>query len=331
MADRPLRGIFLGILASVAPLVQGACSSSDPAPGLLPAAAAATPDAGEDDPCSPTPVTVGCRSRYCVALAPDADIVPDDQGRLPQDQCLTLCADTGVLSCDVVAPAEDGGDPRLRCQPNCTGRAPDGLADCPQGAGLGGYFGEMARLEAASVVAFRRLAHELREHGAPQPLRRAARRAARDEVRHARLAQALAERFGGRYRAPVVAPSRPRSLLDLARENAAEGVVREAFGALAAGFQAAHAADGAIRSTMRRIARDETRHAELSLAIERWATPSLAPEAQRAVAAARAEAISTLSRELERDPERDLAVIAGAPSRHVARALAAELARQLWS
>jgi hypothetical protein len=44
----------------------------------------------------------------------------------------------------------------------------------------------MAQLEAASIVAFDRLARELDAHGAPAELVAEARRAKTDEVRHAR-------------------------------------------------------------------------------------------------------------------------------------------------
>lgn len=130
---------------------------------------------------------------------------------------------------------------------------------------LGGYFAEMARLEAASVVSFRRLAHQLVRHGAPRTLVRAARRAARDEIRHARLAARLARRFGAEYRAPKIAPARRRSLLALALENAREGTVRETFGALAASYQARAATDLEVRHVMNDVATDETRHADLAL------------------------------------------------------------------
>src|SRR3989442_1726027 len=70
---------------------------------------------------------------------------------------------------------EGGGPPGLEAEP------------MPTRADLGGYFATMASLEAASVGAFRALRTELRAHGAPRALVRAAERAARDEIRHARM------------------------------------------------------------------------------------------------------------------------------------------------
>lgn len=93
-----------------------------------------------------------------------------------------------------------------------TGRRPEGLtpsfASAP--SELGAWFAEAAHLEAASVVAFRVLAEELAEHGAPDPLIEAATRAARDEARHAAQMTAVARRFGASVTDPIVSPRRRR-------------------------------------------------------------------------------------------------------------------------
>jgi hypothetical protein len=336
MVQRELRGVFLRILAGVVPLTLsfGLSSCGGSSTSAHETGSPTTPEAGTDDPCASLKGAPGgtCASgAYCVALDPGVGATPDADGRLPQEQCHAICGDTGILSCEVVAPADGAEEQRLVCHPNCTGRAPDGLARCPQADGLGGYFAEMARLEAASVVAFRRLAHELRRHGAPRGLRRAARRAARDEVRHARHARDLSLRFGGAERPPVIAPARTRSLFELLRENAAEGVVREAFGALAAGYQARVARDPAIRRVMKSIAADETRHAELALRIERWAARGLAEDERRALSQTRRAAVASLFAELEREPPQDIAAMAGAPSRAAAKELAGRLEVELWN
>ena len=52
-----------------------------------------------------------------------------------------------------------------------------------------------------------------------------------------------------------------RELEAIAIENAVEGCVRESFGALLATWQAKTAGDARVRAAMKRIARDETRHA----------------------------------------------------------------------
>jgi rubrerythrin len=127
------------------------------------------------------------------------------------------------------------------------------------------YLAKAAYLERASVTAFVRLAEELAAHGAPTRLRRAALRAARDEILHARIVARLAERAGApSIDQPRVRAARVRSLAALAIENAVEGCVYETFGAAVGLAQAMTASDAKVRAAMRRIARDEMQHAELA-------------------------------------------------------------------
>lgn len=146
-----------------------------------------------------------------------------------------------------------------------SGRLPEGLALDPRCATtLGDYFARAAALESASVVSFRRLAADLARHGAPRALVRRAERAAGDEKRHARLTRQLARRFGGeRVRARIV-PSTPRTLREIAIENAREGCVGETLGALLLFARARECADAEVRATLRAIARDEIAHAALA-------------------------------------------------------------------
>jgi rubrerythrin len=162
----------------------------------------------------------------------------------------------------------------------------------------GRWLAELAYLEAASVEAFRVLATELRVLGAPDRLVRRARAAARDEARHARQIARLARRFGarGRFspRGQAIARGRVRPLEEVAVENAVEGCVREAFGALVALWQAEHASDAGVREVFGRVARDEARHAALAFAINRWAESLLSARARGRVARAMGEASSAL-------------------------------------
>jgi hypothetical protein len=178
------------------------------------------------------------------------------------------------------------------------GRRPAGLR-APRTVGgntaLGRYLAEAAHLEAASVPAFRRLADELAGHGAPARLCRAARRAARDEARHARQVTRLARAAGARPPRVSLAPPRPRSLAAMAAENAAEGCVRESFGALLAWWQAATAADAGARHVAARIAPDESQHASLAWEIDAWAHTRLPPAARDRVRAARDRAVAKLA------------------------------------
>lgn len=216
----------------------------------------------------------------------------------------------------------------------CDGRRPEGL--CSDGAvatgtpALGALFAKMAHLEAASVPAFERLADELAAHGAPAHLVRAARRSAREEVRHAEAMESLARRHGAPMPELKVAPFQARSLEALAIENAVEGCVRETFGALLAGWQARSAEDATVRESLGTIAPDELRHAELSWAIDAWALEQLSSEARERVESARREAW----RQLEQDAAAshltdEVTRLSGLPSAEVAQRLVRELASEL--
>jgi hypothetical protein len=199
-----------------------------------------------------------------------------------------------------------------------TGRRPPNLLD-PNGPiarnPLAALFSGAARLEAASVPAFRLLARELSAHGAPARLVRAARAAACDEVRHTRATAALARRYGAEPVKPVIGKlPRARSLAAIAVENAVEGCVRETYGALVALWQARTAADPAVAAAMGPIARDETRHAELARKVADWSTPRLAPAARRRVSDARARAFAELRVEATRPVPAALVALAGLPS-----------------
>ena len=195
--------------------------------------------------------------------------------------CAAFCADRpgvqSVLACERPSPT------RITCeveavgcdQPTIlrfsSGRRPEGLPPAsrvPQTSGE--WLAEVARLEAASVPAFERLARELAAHRAPETLVRRARRAMRDEIRHARVMRSLARVRGAR---PVEVDARAlpiRDLAEIARENAIEGCVAETIGAIVATRQAAHARDASIRFALTRIAHDETRHAELAWDVLEW-------------------------------------------------------------
>ena len=78
--------------------------------------------------------------------------------------------------------------------------------------------------------AFRRLRAELTVHGAPTGLRVRAERAVRDEVPHARITPRRWRGVMAQSRRPSIEPGEPRSLEEVARENAVEGCVMETFG-----------------------------------------------------------------------------------------------------
>ena len=196
---------------------------------------------------------------------------------------------------------------------------------------LGRYFAAMAAGEAASSEAFERLAGELVALEMPVKLVARARRAAREEMRHFRLTAALARRFGAAAKRAHVPSQRRRTLLDLAVDNAREGVVRETFGAVAGWWQAQHATERVVRDVMRRIAHDETSHAELSWALDVAARERLTVKERRALDAATAVAVARLERDLDTEVLPELESRAGLPNRRVTRALFDTTERTLWS
>jgi hypothetical protein len=291
-------------------------------------------DAGSRPFCGDQPL-FGCASSYCVPMASigrDAGSHVTDGGVIGQAECSAFCTGNVAFPCTTLTYE---GTRYVKCQPLCTvvgGRRPEGLvAAAPSRTNhLAKYFEDMTRLEAASIPAFRILRRELALHGASKKLLRSARAAARDEIRHARAARALARRFGGRYVAPVIQVKPTRSIEAIAIENAVEGCVRETFGAMMATWQAKTAADPAIRKVMHRIALDETRHAALALRVAAWAERRLDDAARGRVRAARREAVAAVLGELDYEVPEELASVAGVPSGRQARLMAEALDEQLW-
>jgi rubrerythrin len=181
------------------------------------------------------------------------------------------------------------------------------------------------------VHAFRTLARELAAEGAPASLVEAARSAARDEIRHARLTRRMALQHGSRPAPVRVAKNERRSLEAIATENAVEGCVRETFGALLATWQARAAGDESVRALMSGIAVDETRHAELAWAVDAWTARKLDREARRRVRAARAAVIEEVAAELREPPAPELVARVGMPDVDRAAELFAAVRTSLWS
>ncbi len=159
---------------------------------------------------------------------------------------------------------------------------------------LGAHFADCAALEAESVHAFDELAEQLAHHGAPRSLVEAARRAAAEERSHAWVMRRAARERGSAPRPSLTRRGSPPSLEQLAAHNAVEGCVREAFGAALLWVSAARAPSSALRRSYARIARDETRHAELSAAVHRWALGRLSSSARSRVEEKRRAALQEL-------------------------------------
>ena len=183
----------------------------------------------------------------------------DAAAPLSYEQCKMYCgADSGTAFCSF---RNIEGHSTIKCTSCAVGRRPEGyvLASGATTSSLGDYFAVVAELEAASIDAFLILRDDLIQHGAPKNLVAGAERAARDEVRHARMTARVAKRNGATPKAPSATPRRSeRSLEEIAIENAIEGCVRETYGAVTAMWQAERAEDPSVRALMKRIAVDET-------------------------------------------------------------------------
>jgi hypothetical protein len=242
-----------------------------------------------------------------------------------------ILIDAGALD---AAALTDGGVLVVCACVGSSGRRPRGFrARLARGAtALGAYLAQAARLEAASVHAFERLRAEMEAHGAPRALLDAIDHARTDEARHAAVMSRLARRCGGRVRS-VTAPrtsAKTRSALALAIENAREGCVREAFGALVATYQAMHATDVDARRTMRAIAVDETRHAELAWRVAAMLDAKLDDERRARVRREHHRTRRMIEREAMTRLPNEITAPLGLPAPSVASAMLRALDATLW-
>jgi hypothetical protein len=347
--------IFQRILLTslgIPPLVVVACSDDQPVEKIESVVATGgTGPKPEASPCDPTVADVYITSiegsAVCYAYhvhecgAPEGILQADANCSFTFNDCQKLCSLSGAYVCNAIDNScDDAGMVRyeapfqVACEfcPSTIGRRPEGLHLATGARGrnaLGDHFARMSELEAASVTAFERLTQELELHAAPRSLVQAAKRARRDEIRHARVTRQLARRFGAEPASVRVAPEAPRTLEVIAIENAVEGCVRETFGALMAHFQAARAGDPAIRETLKRLAGDETRHAALGWEVASWVEERLDVDANARVRAARNEAVATLSTEIA-EPAPELVDQAGIPTATEQERLLSELASELY-
>jgi hypothetical protein len=214
------------------------------------------------------------------------------------------------------------------------GRGHEALQSAPMptaGDAVGRWAAAAAHAEAASIAAFLALRAELVAHDAPTDLVDRALDAALDEVVHARMMAAIAARRGATPTRPRFGPIEVRALEAFAIENAVEGCVRETWSALQATHQASAATDPEVRTAMRRIADDETRHAELAHDIDSWLRMRLGPEAIARVEHARDCAVADLLQTLDQSAHPALQAEAGFAPPQTARRLAEGLSASLWN
>ena len=206
----------------------------------------------------------------------------------------------------------------------CEGR-PHGHVEPVRSDAIGAMLAYWAHLEAAAVFAFDQLARRLVVLGAPTQLIARCRTAQRDEVRHARVLGAFAQRRGHTV-APVTHGDAPSSLLELALHNAREAV-HETFSALVHRWQSVNLPGAGLRTAMAAIAKDEVRHAELAWDLHAWLRGQLSSREQRQVD-------DLLTRTLDGLPERAAAAAEAMPEGYhptadTSRSLAGKLAGHL--
>ncbi|MBL9022013.1 MAG: ferritin-like domain-containing protein [Myxococcales bacterium] len=139
---------------------------------------------------------------------------------------------------------------------------------------LAGYWTDLGRAKHASVGAFARLALQLLSVGAPPELVARVQGAMGDELRHARLAFAVASRFRG---APVGPGALPiDGALDdlgigpLVFELVRGGCLATTAGSLEARELHEHVSDPALRFVLGEIARDASDHVVLAWRTLQW-------------------------------------------------------------
>lgn len=145
-----------------------------------------------------------------------------------------------------------------------------------------------ARAEHASIASFARAALELMAVGAPLALVAECQRAGLDEVRHAELCFALAERYLGRRLTPGALPAPPArapSLARLAADTFEEGCVGETTATLMVERALESCRDPQATRALTRILRDERRHAALAWKTVAWALEAGDREVVHALAA----------------------------------------------
>ncbi|MGE0323436.1 MAG: ferritin-like domain-containing protein [Polyangiaceae bacterium] len=192
------------------------------------------------------------------------------------------------------------------------------------------HYLEMAAMEHASVAAFARFTLQLLGLGAPAALIEGAQSAMADELRHAKLAFAVAGRFGA-DRQPgaldITQALDDRSAWDTLKTTLLEGCIGETVAAARMLEASLLTSDEPLSRALREVADDETKHAALAWRSVAWLLerrPELVGSArhllQRAVSTQIAEASFTQdSAEAELEAE-TLGVLSEARGRLVAGA-----------
>jgi len=216
----------------------------------------------------------------------------------------------------------------------CIGRKPPGqvnfldveIADI---SSIGNVLARHAAYEAASVIAFVHLKQELSFYNAPVAILKRIDKAIEDEKRHALQVEILAQRYDRQIKKFDVDATPIRNLEAIAIDNMKEGCIGETWGALVGLFQAEHAKDKVIATTMYLIAVDEVDHAALSWEIHDWITDQLSEEACLRVEFTKKAALASLRLKAERPVEQNLSLLAGFPEPQTSKVLVDKLIQSI--
>ena len=159
-------------------------------------------------------------------------------------------------------------------------------------ADWGGYFARLAQEEATAVFAFGELLEHLQDWEAPASLQDWCSRIIDEERTHALMMSGLAHR-NGQQSAVVQFPEVNRvSMKEMALHNALTGCIGETWSAVLLRYQSEHAPK--YNGVFKRIAKDETSHAEFSWVLHEWLMSQLTESEQTEVIQAMREMLSSL-------------------------------------
>jgi hypothetical protein len=307
-------------------------------PTCLPGGCTIGSDCGECGECGLAAFHNGCHWEHKLACRTAGDLCSSDADCEAGGYCSTFfdawdcqypgCAIGRPLLVDAVPCT---AAPRSRSDWSAT---PTGLPEDPE---LAAWWAEVAALEHASVASFARFGTQLLALGAPADLVRASKRAALDEIEHARLAYGLASAYGGAPVGPgqlrLQGVSTAATWREVVRGLIEEACVGETLGVAEAVIAAEVVRVPAVREVLERIAADELRHAQLAWRALAWLLRE-ADEVDRAWAKTLLERAIWTASEVTGETHRPADGVLGGPSRaqvhHEARVrVLAPLARAL--
>ena len=239
----------------------------------------------------------------------------DITGNLTEESCSTLCYEQSgtyydyLCSCDYTGPDADGNHPVTCEYTMCAveGRGHANIAKLTRATGaseMNRYFIRAYHAEASSVAAFVQLRAELKQHGAPEELLQRCMKAAVEEVHHARMMAKLIRDAGECIPELDFGRISKRSMFELALDNAVEGCIFETYSALKAHYQSKHATDPRVRTVMKVVAPDETRHAQLAWDIHHFLMSKLSEDEQELIRHAQHQAAQQLIDQAKSEVER---------------------------